>query len=79
MKNKLIIGVMLYFILNILVTYLVCSSVLNPNIVAFNLKIVNEISAVIGNIAILLLLLVLGMFHDTGPLFPRWFYRPYTF
>ena len=62
MKNKLIIGVVLYFILNILVTYLVSSPILNPNIIPFNIKILNELSAIIGNIAILLLIIVFGLF-----------------
>ncbi len=52
----------MYFILNILVTYLVSSPVLNPNIVAFTINPLNEVSAIIGNFAILLLLLVFGLF-----------------
>ena len=61
MKNRLIWGVVLYFVLNILVTYLVSSVVLNPNIVAFETDILHEISAIIGNFAILLLFLVIGL------------------
>ena len=61
LKNRLIWGVVLYFVLNILVTYLVSSVVLNPNIVAFETDILHEISAIIGNFAILLLFLVIGL------------------
>ena len=59
LKNRMIWGVVLYFVLNILVTYLVSSVVLNPNIVAFETDILHEISAIIGNFAILLLFLVI--------------------
>lgn len=62
MKNKLTVVVVLYFVLNILVTYLVTSSIFNPNIVNFDTLVINEIISIIGNVAILLLILVIGLF-----------------
>ena len=60
MKNKLVVVIVLYFVLNVLVTYLVTSSVFNPNIVNFNTTLLDTIFSTIGNLAILLLLYILG-------------------
>ena len=52
--------VVLYFVLNVLVTYLVTLDYFNPNIVSFKLPFINHVFCVIGNFAILLLLLFIG-------------------
>lgn len=62
MKKIKLMYVVLYFVLNVLATYLVTSSYLNPNIVSFELPIANYLFSIIGNLAILLFLLLIGMF-----------------
>ncbi len=61
MKKVKIVFIVLYFVLNVLTTFLVTSSYLNPNIVSFKLPLINYLFAVIGNVAILLLLLLIGI------------------
>ena len=50
-----------YFLLNILSTYLVTTS-FNKNIVRFNTNVVDEFSSLLGNFAILLIILMIGLF-----------------
>ena len=57
---KWIIG--LYFVLNVLSTYLLTSPLLNESITPFKTNILYESLSVIGNGIILLLILVIGMF-----------------
>lgn len=52
--------VVLYFIMNLLVTYLLTDSTLNPNIVSFKTSFVSVVSSLLGNISILLMFYVVG-------------------
>ena len=52
--------IVVYFILNILSTYLLTSPILNPSIVPFEQSIIDYISAAVGNVVFLFLLLCIG-------------------
>ena len=58
-SNKLF--VVLYFLLNLLVTYMLTSSSLNPNIITFDRTVASEISSIIGNVSILAIILLVGL------------------
>lgn len=56
-NNKLfLIGTIIYFVLNIVNTYFLTSNTLNRYLVTFDRTFIGELNAIIGNLAILLLL-----------------------
>lgn len=63
LTNKRFKGFLLmYFVLNVLVTYVVTTSTFNRYIVTFTRTPLTELSSIIGNIAVLTIILVIGTF-----------------